>query len=238
MKLEELNLPVSEGQFQVKYGESVLSEFVHSHEYSGLIDELVQNDYDAKSPKSIIEFGQDRLISRGFGDPIDEPGWQRLQIVMGTGKDVPPKLSLLGIKNQGLRALFLLGDFIVVRSSGCFTVLSLEHGCLKERQKDVANCQATGTVIEIPYRSVETNGLPVFTTEKEVSLMKELETALPLKLGMLPTPMYKGLMNTVIVVSKRTGVTLTCKQAILSEGQSVPIEDRIQRRITLEIRRI
>jgi len=31
-------------QFQMKYGESDLSEFVKSHDYSSLIAELIQND--------------------------------------------------------------------------------------------------------------------------------------------------------------------------------------------------
>lgn len=134
MSSEELLANIPKDQFQIKYGESVLSEFVKSHDYASLIDELIQNDYDAESTQSAIELFEDRLVSRGFGNAIDEAGWQRLEMVMGTGKDTPPKKSHLGIKNQGLRALFLLGNFIIVRSGGYSTVLSLVCGSLKRRQ--------------------------------------------------------------------------------------------------------
>jgi hypothetical protein len=58
----------------MRYGKSVLSEFVKSHYYNGFIDELVQNDYDAESPETIIQFLEDRLVSTGFGNPIDADG--------------------------------------------------------------------------------------------------------------------------------------------------------------------
>lgn len=239
MSVKEFSVPdIPKEQFQMKYGESVLPEFVKSHDYASLIDELIQNDYDAESPESKIELFEDRLVSTGFGKPIDEAGWQRLKLVMGTGTDVPPKKGRLGIKNQGLRALFLLGDLIVVRSNGYFTVLSLEYGSLKRRKEDDVTRDLAGTIVEVPYRPSETNGLPMFNVEKERRLMQELETTLPLKLGMLSTPEYRRVMNKVIVISRRTGVRLTCKQEILKIEESTPNNIEIERRITLERRRI
>lgn len=225
-------------QFHMRFGESVLSEFVKSHDYASLIDELIQNDYDAESPRSRIELFEDKLVSTGFGRPIDEAGWQRLKLVMGTSKYVPPKKSRLGIKNQGLRALFLLGDFIFVRSNGDFTVLSLEHGSLKKRRKDNATRGRAGTTIEVPYRLTEANGLPVFSVEKERRLIQELETNLPLKVGMLSTPQYRHIMNKVTIAARRTGIRLVCKQEILNIDMSTPSKIDLQRRIILETRRI
>lgn len=239
MSVMKFSVPdIPKEKFQMKYGESVLSEFVKSHDYASLIDELIQNDYDAESPESKIELFEDRLVSTGFGKPIDDAGWQRLKLVMGTGKDVPPKKSRLGIKNQGLRALFLLGDFIVVRSNGYFTVLSLEYGSLKRRKEDGVTRGLPGAIVEVPYRPSKTNGLPVFTLEKERRLMQELEVTLPLKLGMLSTPEYRHVMNKVTVISKRTGVRLTCKQEILKIEEPTPNIIELERRITLERRRI
>lgn len=239
MSVEEFSVPeIPKEQFQMKYGESVLSEFVKSHDYASLIDELIQNDYDAGSPESKIELFEDRLVSTGFGKPIDESGWQRLELVMGTGKDVPPKKSRLGIKNQGLRALFLLGDFIVVRSNGYFTVLSLEYGSLKRRKEDDVTRGLAGTIVEVPYRPSETNGLPMFTVKKEKRLMQELEATLPLKLGMLSIPEYRGAMSKVTVISRRIDVRLACKQEISTIGEPTPNIIELERRITLERRRI
>jgi hypothetical protein len=236
MSLAEFLANIPKDQFQIRYGESVLSEFVRSHDYTSLIDELVQNDYDAESPESEIELLPNRLVSRGFGDPIDEAGWQRLEMVMGTGKDTLPKKSHLGIKNQGLRALFLLGDFIIVRSGGYSTVLSLVHGSLKRRQEDNSTKGASGTIVEVPYRSTETSGLPVFTAEKEEKLMRDLEANLPTKLGMLSTPEYRRVMNKVTVTSKRTGIRLICRQEILRIESTSDSKTELERRITLEKR--
>lgn len=225
-------------QFQMKYGESILSEFVKSHGYASLIDELTQNDYDAESPESSIEFSEDRLVSTGFGKPIDEEGWQRLKMVMGTGKGVPPKKSNLGVKNQGLRAMFLLGDYIVVRSAGYFTVLSLEYGSLKKKKEDDYTRGRSGTIVEVPYRFTKTTGLPMFTVEKEKMLMQELEVTLPMRFGMLSNPEHRHIMNKVTIVSRRTRVRLICKQEILKMEQLTPTNTMLERRITLERRRI
>lgn len=236
MSSSEFLTSISKDQYQIKYGESVLSEFVRSHDYASLIDELVQNDYDAESPESEIELLQDGLVSKGFGNSIDEAGWQRLEMVMGTGKDIPPKKSHLGIKNQGLRALFLLGDFIIVRSGGYFTVLSLVYGSLKRRQEDHSTKGTCGTIVEVPYRSTESNGLSVFTVEKEEKLIRDLEANLPIKLGMLSMPEYRRVMNKVTVISRRARVRLICRQEILRIESTSDGQTELERRITLEKR--
>lgn len=221
-------------QFQMRYGKSVLSEFVKLHDYSGFIDELVQNDYDAESPETIIQFLEDRLVSTGFGNPIDDDGWKRLEMVMGTDEETIPKQGLLGVKNQGLRSLFLLGDYVIVRSNGYRTVLCMQYGALKEKEKEVLTIDSLGTTIEVIYRAQETNGLPLFTIEKEKKLIRDLERTLPLKIGLLSAPERSKIMNKVTVVSARTNTILICRQNVKIESFA---PNALKRMISLEIRR-
>lgn len=226
----------SREQFQIRYGKSVLSEFVKSHDYNSLIDELVQNDYDAGSPESIIQFLEDRLVSTGFGNPIDEDGWKRLELVMGTDDDTPPKQGLLGVKNQGLRSLFKIGDFIIVKSNGCRTILSMQYGALKEREMDDSTKDSRGTTIEVPYRLKENNGLPVFNAEEETRLMQGLEKSLWLKIGMLSTSERLQVMNRVTIISLRANICLIGRQSAKTE-LFAPTITALKRSLSLEIRR-
>lgn len=55
---------------------------------------------------------------------------------------------------------------------------------------------------------------------------------------MLSTPEYRRVMNKVTVISRRTDARLTCKQEILKIEQSTPNNIELERRTTLEKRRI
>ncbi|MGE0873571.1 MAG: hypothetical protein AB7O31_02755 [Burkholderiales bacterium] len=74
---------------------SVVEEFAHGH----------------GSSLSVV-FGEDRLYVAGTGDPIDEAGWQRLSVMLGTGRvagegrDVARKTNGIGSKmrERGLAA--------------------------------------------------------------------------------------------------------------------------------------
>jgi hypothetical protein len=224
-------------RFQIRYGKSVLAEFVRSHDYNSLIDELIQNDYDAGSPETIIHFLEDRLVCTGFGKPVDEDGWKRLELVMGTDEDAPSKHGLLGVKNQGLRSLFLLGDYIYVKSNGYITILSMEYGALKEKLIDCSTKGSSGTVIEVPYRTEENDELPVFTLDKEKELIQELQKSLPLKIVMLSTFERLHVMSKITVLSLRTNTFLSSRQNVKSERLTETVT-AIRRSLSLEIGRL
>jgi len=99
---------INENDFKFEIGEDILQEMISGFKLENIFEELIQNDYDAESPTIEIRFMVDRLVIDGYGNPIDEDGWKRLRKILGTGKDAPPKESNLGIKNMGLRSLFLI----------------------------------------------------------------------------------------------------------------------------------
>ena len=77
-----------------------------------LIAELVQNDLDQGATRTVISFESTSLICEGNGKPVDPEGWQRLQMILGAGNEVPAKRSRFGVKNHGLKAAFTIGDEI------------------------------------------------------------------------------------------------------------------------------
>ena len=91
---------------------SVVEEFAHGHTVSDVLRELVQNEYDAHGSSLSVVFGEDGLYVAGTGDPIDEAGWQRLTVMLGTGRvagegrDVARKTNGIGSKmrERGLAA--------------------------------------------------------------------------------------------------------------------------------------
>src|SRR5205809_6702449 len=103
---------------------SVIEEFAYGHSISDVLRELVQNEYDARGSALEVVFGEDGFHVRGTGDPIDSAGWQRLSVMLGTGRvaggdrKVLPKINGIGSKNHGIRSLFLIGDQSYVRSAG------------------------------------------------------------------------------------------------------------------------
>ena len=90
-----------------------------------LIAELVQNDLDQGATRTVISFERTCLICEGNGEPVDPEGWQRLQMILGAGDEVPAKRSRFGVKNHGLKAAFTIGDEIRLMSAGRTIVQTL-----------------------------------------------------------------------------------------------------------------
>lgn len=97
---------------------AVVGQFLTDVTVFDLVVELVQNELDAGSSKTIIAFGTDALVCEGNGKSIDPWGWERLRHVLGAGGEVAAKVDGIGAKNHGLRSAFLLGDTIGVQSDG------------------------------------------------------------------------------------------------------------------------
>ena len=90
-----------------------------------LIAELVQNDLDQGATRTVISFERKCLTSEGNGEPVGPEGWQRLQMILGAGDEVPAKRSRFGVKNHGLKASFTIGDEIRLMSAGRTIVQTL-----------------------------------------------------------------------------------------------------------------
>src|SRR5579859_543134 len=94
---------------------STLDQFVLDHDHLDVLRELVQNEYDAQGRSLEINFQEDHLEVVGSGNPVDRDGWQRLSVMLGTGRvpdsadRIKPKENSLGSKNFGLKSLFLIG---------------------------------------------------------------------------------------------------------------------------------
>lgn len=138
----------------------ILGQFLGNAKLEDLIVELVQNEVDAASSKTIISFSDTALICEGDGASIDGEGWERLELVLGAGGKTRAKHDGIGAKNHGLRTGFRLGDEIQVRSSGERVDLVLFQ-FPKSRELDPGvwpripdtSSPSRGTRITIPYRT-------------------------------------------------------------------------------------
>ena len=135
-------------------------QFLHGMRGDDLLVELIVNDLDAKSPRTVIRFEPDRMVCAGEGEPVDVLGWKRLRKIRGAGGSVEAKKGLFGIKNHGLKACFTLGNDIILRSAGLRTVQTLfAHGsdapaypgALKAPIDDPDE-PSIGTTLVVPYR--------------------------------------------------------------------------------------
>src|SRR5438105_2147916 len=108
-------------ELRYNYGNSIVEEFVSSHDNADVLRELVQNEYDAGGNRLQVAFGTNKLRIVGNGSPIDKAGWKRLSVMLGTGQvgnsgsSIAQKVNGIGSKNFGLRSLFLYGDQINIR---------------------------------------------------------------------------------------------------------------------------
>jgi len=205
--VDVLGEAINESDFKFEIGESILQEMISGYFIENIFEELIQNDYDAESPSTLIRFMNDKLVVEGFGDPIDEKGWKRLGKILGTGKDTPPKESKLGIKNMGLRALFLIGDYIRIKSAGRRAILSLNLGTTNPIN-DPTFTRENGVYIEVPYRTEPYKVFSVFDAEKERQLCNRISETFPFLLIKLPLDSKKKILQSVRIVFDRLGVTL------------------------------
>jgi hypothetical protein len=96
----------------------MVAEFLNEVDLIDVVIELVQNELDAGSTRTVIELDDHVLRCAGTGIQMDEAGWKRLGFVLGAGALVEAKVDGIGSKNHGIRACFLLGDEITVQSNG------------------------------------------------------------------------------------------------------------------------
>jgi hypothetical protein len=137
--------------------------FVRSLQPHDLVAELLQNEIDAGSTHTILDFAADQLICSGNGAPVDENGWKRLTYLRGAGDEVPQKKGLIGIKNHGLKACFTIGDSIHIRSGRLKTDQTLYKNGEDKPPKPGARRKplpdpdgpGIGCTIEVPYRRRE-----------------------------------------------------------------------------------
>ncbi|TPM23818.1 hypothetical protein [Mesorhizobium sp. B2-3-6] len=138
----------------------ILGQFLGNAKLEDLVVELVQNEVDAASSKTVISFSDTALICEGNGAYIDGEGWERLELVLGAGGKTRAKHDGIGAKNHGLRTGFRLGDEIQVRSNGERVDLVLFQ-FPKSRELDPGvwpripdlSGPPQGTRITIPYRT-------------------------------------------------------------------------------------
>ena len=200
--LNDLNLEFS-------YGESALSEFVSGHDVSGVLRELVQNEFDAKGTKIEILFGEKSVLILGNGKLIDAAGWKRLSVMLGRGRVagsdrvIEPKMNGIGSKNFGLRSLFLLGDQILVRSGGRWTVLDISRGTLPTPRRDPQSKHAQGIRIAVPFRDTAKGGLEPFGLEREEHAVAAFFRDLIPTLIKLAQPNSPNSLRELVVSSER-----------------------------------
>jgi hypothetical protein len=153
-------LPRVDGPFRSALGSSVVEEFVAGHSSTDVLRELVQNEYDGNGTHLAVIFGPDGVHVSGNGETINEQGWRRMEVLLGTGRvigstagqPIQPKVNGIGSKNFGLRSLFLFGNRIHVRSGGQMAVLDLQE-LGTQRLPDPASSGRIGVTTFVPYRT-------------------------------------------------------------------------------------
>jgi len=205
---------------QFSIADSVLKDFVVSHDPSAILIELVQNEYDAKGTQLQISFGENSVIVTGNGEPVDRPGWNRLSVMMGTGtvagsdRTIKAKANSIGSKNFGLRSLFIYGDRIWIRSGGRQTVLDLYRGTLPNPLRERSSRHRPGINIEVPYRTTSKGGMEAFDFDKELQALNRFSkdiTAMLVKLADADSPKS---LHELTVSSKRHQRRINWKQLV------------------------
>lgn len=169
-----------EGEFIQKLGPNIIEQFVKSHDPIGMIAELIQNDFDAKSRKTKIHFQEDRLVVSGYGTKINKKGWERLSYWLGVGQEFEKKGGI-GKKNFGLRSLFIVSNRLIISSGGYKTALDIERGARQKKIKETIIYQENFSFrLEAEYRTEPLGKLSIFTKEQEEELLDSLEEYLPL----------------------------------------------------------
>ncbi|MCH8156316.1 MAG: hypothetical protein IID18_00950, partial [Nitrospinae bacterium] len=136
-----------------------VAQFLLSVRSEDLVTELVQNELDAGSRHTLIEFGKSSVVCSGNGRKVDDTGWKRLRLVKAVSADLE-KRDGIGVKNHGLRVGFLWGDEIIVQSNGQETRLLLRGE--KDQEKfdpaawdypvSIADTHKAGCRVTIPLR--------------------------------------------------------------------------------------
>ena len=205
-----------------------------------LIVELIQNDLDANAKHTSISFELDRLVCRGDGEPVGPGGWERLSYVMGAGDQVESKQFRIGVKNHGLKACFILGDDIVLRSDGLRMVQTLymdgpnahpSPGTLPCAETD-GSAPPVGCSVEVLYRTKElkvSKGEPfeLDPTDEEYTdgLFLEACRALPFRLMGVVCPGVRDQYTLSLNHHKLGGVELKWRA---KRPKKIPGKGRVQ----------
>ncbi len=172
------NLP-----YQFHVAESVVPQFALSNTPTAILRELVQNEYDAEGDELGVTFESDQMVITGNGNPIDDAGWKRLQVILGTGwvpnldTYIEAKKSSLGSKNFGLRSLFAVGDQIRVYSAGKWSSLHWQRGTVYPPM-EARDSLGRGVRIEVPYRHSTAGALEPFTLKRRDAWIQEIGESL------------------------------------------------------------
>lgn len=214
---------------QTRIGSSFIEQFVAGHDASDVLRELVQNEYDGGGETLTLTFGSQGLEVTGTGGGIDQQGWDRLSVIVGTGsvvgsdgaETVAPKANGIGSKNFGLRSLFRFGDQIYVRSGGLVGLLDLttqETGL----RPDPAWDQRPGVRLNVSYRLSATERLEAFTIEREQHALALMEARMPDTLLKLALDGKRRGLRGVTIRSVRAGRSLEWRQ----DAKSIPTKLR------------
>ena len=220
--------------FEYPFGASVVAEFVASHRPADVLRELVQNEYDAGGTTLSVEFGLDAVLVHGNGKIIDDKGWRRLSVMLGTGQvagregKVEPKTNGIGSKNFGLRSLFLFGDSIEVASGGLATILDLSRGTFPRPVRHLPSADQSGVAIRVPYRLTDHDGLRAFGDAFEGETLRAIAAELAATVIKLAHPGGPKSLQVVTLRSARQGDELVWRQTVSGD------RDVLRRRIRLE----
>jgi hypothetical protein len=210
--------------YATKIGGSIIDQFVLGHEPADVFRELVQNEFDADGDEMAVTFGIDNLSITGTGKPINKKGWERLDVVIGTGRVagdleaamIEPKGNGIGSKNFGLRSLFLFGDVFYVRSNGRRAVQNLKRLATKT-EPDPASKGQRGVSIHVPYRKEAFGKLQPFTAEREADTFDKMAGGLLSTMVKLALPGRKRGIRALTLRSDRQGRTLSWRQDVEPE---------------------
>jgi hypothetical protein len=202
----------------VRYGSSIVNQFAGGHDFSAVLRELVQNEFDAGGRRLQVSFESTGLRVIGSGKSIDSKGWRRLSVMLGTGDVAGTNLHIeakpngIGSKNFGLRALFLVGDTIHLRSGGRTNTLDRSSGAYLDPDLDPETRGRPGVEIWVPYRSKAASGLPAFDRAREAAALGGLARGLAPTLAKLAVPGAARSLEAVLVRSERFDRTLEWRQ--------------------------
>ncbi|MDA0179936.1 DUF3883 domain-containing protein [Solirubrobacter phytolaccae] len=212
-------------ELEYRVGSSFVEEFAAGHSAVDVLRELVQNEYDAQGRALTVTFGADGLAISGTGRVIDNAGWRRLSVMLGTGtiageeEKVPQKINGIGSKNFGLRSLFIFGDQIYIRSGGRQTVLDHRRGAWPSPRTDPSSRGVPGAHVFVPWRIAQVGKLEAYSPEREERDIVALASELAPTVMKLAAPSGPRSLRAVTVASARLERTLQWEQRVRMLGR-------------------
>lgn len=210
----------ADAEWSYQIGTSLIAEFAAGHRPSDVLREVVQNEYDAGGRELTLRFGAGALLIQGSGKTIDRSGWNRLAVMLGTGRvagtdaTVESKVNGIGSKNFGMRSLFLFGDSIYVRSGGLETVLDTRRGALRAPVPHEESRGKAGVDIFVPYRKEDDGELRAFTEDREREAITDMTDVMAASLVKLAVPKSAKGIARLSIYSERLGHRITWHQRV------------------------